>query len=758
MILIDPADPPSALPRGVRLGEFEIRRVLGAGGFGIVYLAFDHALEREVAIKEYMPVSMAGRTAALHVSLLSQSHAESFALGLRSFVNEARLLARFDHPSLVKVHRYWEHHNTAYMAMPFYAGHSLQRTRRYMVAPPAEPYVRSILEPLLGALAQLHREGVYHRDISPDNIIVAPDGRPVLLDFGAARRVLADMSVALTAILKPAYAPIEQYGETGAVKQGPWTDLYALGATLRHLLLGRAPAPATTRTVVDELEPLATQALPGCSPAFLQCIDWMLQPRPADRPQSVAALREALDACRPAPLTGPPAAGAADRWETTQLMDPAAGPAHQATMFDPSLAPSTVRIAPAPQVEQTQVLPRDAPTAEPRAATPGPQPVTAPPAGPPPAAATAPASAPAAASPAAPTPAPNTPADGRTEPTLYRCADDLAKAVAGPPALAPRVPGRRGARPWPLAAGGMGAAALLGLALWVGSRAPVPAEPPLAGLPAASAAALPATPWAAASATTGMAIAAASAAVPALLPVPVPAEAAPTALAAPPSTTLAPASPAVAQAKPLTLVPPPGRTSGPAAAPAGRATAPSVLANATVARAAPAGVDTGGRPGLATSITRLPAAEAPPPAGLPSPPAAAAAPLAGAGPAPSATPALPTPGPVAANPAQARLAAAAGGPAAGAAPPTGGNPAGPAAAVPSPAPMPNARPTAPAPAPARAADRDNEPVLLQARALSPGERCEGRVLVALWACVERQCKTDPGLRDHPECQKLRREP
>ena len=106
-------DPPSALPRGTRLGEFELMRVLGVGGFGIVYLAFDHALEREVAIKEYMPAQLAGRTASMHVSLLSQSNAESFSLGLKSFVNEARLLARFDHPSLVKVHRYWEGNNTA---------------------------------------------------------------------------------------------------------------------------------------------------------------------------------------------------------------------------------------------------------------------------------------------------------------------------------------------------------------------------------------------------------------------------------------------------------------------------------------------------------------------------------------------------------------------------------------------------------------------------------------------------------------------
>ena len=125
-----PEPPANALPPGTRLHEFEILGVLGVGGFGIVYRALDHALEREVAIKEYMPSALAGRTASLHVSLRSQADAETFALGLRSFVNEARLLARFDHPSLVKVYRFWEQHDTAYMAMPVYAGRTLRALRQ----------------------------------------------------------------------------------------------------------------------------------------------------------------------------------------------------------------------------------------------------------------------------------------------------------------------------------------------------------------------------------------------------------------------------------------------------------------------------------------------------------------------------------------------------------------------------------------------------------------------------------------------------
>ena len=317
-------DTPSALPPGTRLGEFELLSLLGVGGFGIVYLAFDHALEREVAVKEYMPASLAGRTETMHVSLRSHSDAESFALGLRSFVNEAKLLARFDHPSLLKVHRFWEANGTAYMAMPVLRGRTLKDMRAEMTGPPDEAWMRNILLPLLGAIEKLHSEDVYHRDIAPDNIQIEPDGRPVLLDFGAARRVLSDKSQALTAILKPAYAPIEQYGEAGSVRQGPWTDIYALGATLHYMLLGRPPSPATARTVHDEASHLTTDQVPGCTEAFLQAIDWMLCPRPLDRPQSVAELRRVLDGEAKAPvrraLDGQPV-----HWERTNVLPPTVG-------------------------------------------------------------------------------------------------------------------------------------------------------------------------------------------------------------------------------------------------------------------------------------------------------------------------------------------------------------------------------------------------------------------------------------------------
>jgi hypothetical protein len=188
-----------SLSPGTRLGEFEIVRVLGTGGFGIVYLARDHVLQRDVAIKEFMPAVLARRGDGATVSMRSSGCAETFARGLESFLSEARLLASFDHPSLVKVHRFWRSNATAYMAMQYYPGQTLKEARSATAVPPGEAWLEAFVQPILGALELLHREGVFHRDIAPDNIMMLPDGQPVLLDFGCARRVVAHGAQAFTA-------------------------------------------------------------------------------------------------------------------------------------------------------------------------------------------------------------------------------------------------------------------------------------------------------------------------------------------------------------------------------------------------------------------------------------------------------------------------------------------------------------------------------------------------------------------------------
>ncbi len=222
------------------------------GGFGIVYLAQDHALHRRVALKEYMPSALAAREGNSRVQVRSQRCRETFEAGLRSFVNEARLLAQFDHPSLVKVYRFWEANGTAYMAMKRYEGITLKDKLRQFGEPPGEAWLMALLAPLTEALAVIHAENCFHRDIAPDNVILlAGSERPLLLDFGAARRVIGDMTQSLTVILKPEYAPIEQYAEMPEMKQGAWTDIYALAASIHFAITGRTPPPSVRRWVDD---------------------------------------------------------------------------------------------------------------------------------------------------------------------------------------------------------------------------------------------------------------------------------------------------------------------------------------------------------------------------------------------------------------------------------------------------------------------------------------------------------------------------
>jgi serine/threonine protein kinase len=290
-----PAFDPQGLPIGARVAEFEILSRLGDGGFGIVYLAWDHSLERKVALKEYLPASIAARRGDTDVSVLSERHRNTFDAGLRSFVNEGKLLAHFDHPALVKVHRFWEANGTAYMVMPFYEGITLKAHLEGLSGAPDEAWLKNLLMPLLDALQTLHAEHCYHRDIAPDNILlVGPTLKPLLLDFGAARRIIGDATQALTVILKPGYAPVEQYAEVASMHQGPWTDVYALCAVLYNAVTGGTPGPSVARLVKDDLVPATRAARGRYAAGFLAAIDHGLAVRPEDRPQDIAALRAEL--------------------------------------------------------------------------------------------------------------------------------------------------------------------------------------------------------------------------------------------------------------------------------------------------------------------------------------------------------------------------------------------------------------------------------------------------------------------------------
>lgn len=296
-----------ALPSGSRLGEFEVISLLGVGGFGMVYKAFDHSLRRFVAIKEYMPTALAARAQGQSLWVRSSSHEQSFQAGLASFVAEARLLAQFDHPSLVKVFRFWEANQTAYMVMPLYGGMTLKQARAHMRTPPPEAWLRKVLWSILGALRVLHDGHTLHRDISPDNIFLQDTGAPVLLDLGAARHAITDHSHRLTAVLKVNYAPIEQYNDEGNdLRQGPWSDLYSVGAVVHGCLCNDTPLPATLRAIRDRMVPFPRVARTvrkqfgvDYSPPFIAAISQALALQPQDRPQSIDEFLAAMEMAVP---------------------------------------------------------------------------------------------------------------------------------------------------------------------------------------------------------------------------------------------------------------------------------------------------------------------------------------------------------------------------------------------------------------------------------------------------------------------------
>ena len=289
------------LAPGTVLGDFRITGVVGEGGFGIVYLAYEATLDRTVAIKEYLPSSIAGRTGNQSVQVRSQLNTNAFTSGLKNFLREAQMLARFSHPAMVEVHRVWEQNGTAYMAMRYYAGKTL-REMRQTAADLDETRIRRILEPVFDALTLLHAQNVIHRDVSPDNILMRENGAPVLLDLGAARLVIGGMTQALTTVLKPGYAPIEQYVDDGTMQQGPWTDVYGLGAVLYYLLVGAAPPQAVARMITDPLRNLGSQVKISVPEHVVEATVKALAVRPENRFQSVDELREALGWTEPLPV------------------------------------------------------------------------------------------------------------------------------------------------------------------------------------------------------------------------------------------------------------------------------------------------------------------------------------------------------------------------------------------------------------------------------------------------------------------------
>jgi Ca2+-binding EF-hand superfamily protein len=279
----------NALALKSMLDEYRIESVLGAGGFGITYLGWDAHLEKQVAIKEYLPGGLAVRALDGSVVPVNTESEYNYKWGLDRFIQEARTLAKFSHPNIVRVNRFFEANGTSYMVMDYEAGESLfQYLKRAPM--PDEATLKKILLPILDGLQAIHQSGFLHRDIKPSNVFLRENGAPVLIDFGSARLATGATSKILTSIVSPGYAPLEQYAGDG--NQGPWSDIYALSGVLYRAVTGENPPDAVKRMKSDDVPATLAAARTRYDERFLRAIEWGLKLDEKVRPQNVAEWRE----------------------------------------------------------------------------------------------------------------------------------------------------------------------------------------------------------------------------------------------------------------------------------------------------------------------------------------------------------------------------------------------------------------------------------------------------------------------------------
>lgn len=281
----------NSLPEGYILHWYEIKRVIGRGGFGITYLAHDTNLDRYVAIKEFMPEDFATRESDSTVHPKTSDQKNLYEWGLERFVKEARTLAKFNHPNIVHVQSVFEENNTAYMIMEYAQGEDLSLIYKKDPKFTEERFLDTFI-PVMDGLALIHNAGFIHRDIKPANIYICDNNSPLLLDFGSARQSIGGKTKALTSLVTFGYAPFEQYNE-GSGKQGPWTDIYALGASIYVGITGRKPIDALCRggsfleTGLDTYQPVSVIAKGEYSENFLLAVDNALMFKIDDRPQDI---------------------------------------------------------------------------------------------------------------------------------------------------------------------------------------------------------------------------------------------------------------------------------------------------------------------------------------------------------------------------------------------------------------------------------------------------------------------------------------
>jgi serine/threonine protein kinase len=280
-----------ALPPGFQLDQYRIERQLSLGGFSIVYLAVD-ATGLPVAIKEYLPNSLALRKDGETAPQVADENQPAFRYGMKCFFEEGRALARLMHPNVVRVLNFFRANGTVYMVMQFERGRTLHDYIHRHRGELREPFIRAVFARMLNGLREVHAHKLLHLDIKPSNVYLRTDGTPVLLDFGAARQTLMTEQPVLKPMYTPGYASPEQYDRRELL--GPWSDIYGVGASLYACITGSAPPPADERVRQDSLAAVSRTHGGRYSPQLLGLIEWCLQLDPLARPQSVYALQKAL--------------------------------------------------------------------------------------------------------------------------------------------------------------------------------------------------------------------------------------------------------------------------------------------------------------------------------------------------------------------------------------------------------------------------------------------------------------------------------
>ncbi|MFZ1830664.1 MAG: SUMF1/EgtB/PvdO family nonheme iron enzyme [Candidatus Competibacteraceae bacterium] len=352
----------NALPTGYNLHRYQIQGVLGAGGFGITYRAIHEALQNEVAIKEYFPAEWAyrdhnGTTVRANAQgqiPARQSEPPCYQWGLERFLDEAKILVQVNHPGVVRVRDYFTANGTAFIVMEYEEGESLSAMlQRGGILP--EPELRHLLDDVMPALEAVHSQNYLHRDLKPSNLYIRKhDGHVLLLDFGAARQALGRRTRSVTSVVTPGYSPIEQYVTVGE-DYGPWTDIYAIGAVMYRCITGAPPIEAPGRVLKDPVQPAIEVGAGLYSRGLLQVVDQALAVRPEDRFQSVAAMRQALQAADQ--FTAPADFSQIPPIRASLLDLPSAASSLRFEPISPQPAPQKRPSAPPPPQQQSPALP-----------------------------------------------------------------------------------------------------------------------------------------------------------------------------------------------------------------------------------------------------------------------------------------------------------------------------------------------------------------------------------------------------------------